>query len=339
MTDTTGREDAVLAAGLAGWLADRGRRGAEVRGLRRPSAGFSSETLFVDATWTDGGATVERALVVRMAPSGPGSFPAYDLTAQWEAQRAAAAAGVPVADPVLEVDPSWLGGPFLVMTRVEGHVVGGLPHLDRWLGSLGDADRARVHRNLVEAIAAVHRAEPPAGATVPRRDLGAELDFWERYLGWSSGGAPVAVLAAALRWCRQRCPDRESAPVLLWGDARFENAVLGDDLEVRAVLDWDMTSVGAPEHDLAWFTALDATMFHLFGQRAAGFPDREGTVAIYEEAGGRRVRDLGWFETLAMLRSAAVMTRLGYLRRDAGEPPLLPIEDNPVLDLLGSRLH
>jgi hypothetical protein len=33
------------------------------------------------------------------------------------------------------------------------------------------------------------------------------------------------------------------------------------------------------------------------------------------------------------------MTRLGYLRRDAGEPPLLPIDDNPLLDLLRERIR
>ena len=31
------------------------------------------------------------------------------------------------------------------------------------------------------------------------------------------------------------------------------------------------------------------------------------------------------------------MTRLGYLRRAAGEPTLLPIDDNPLLDLLRGR--
>ena len=110
----------------------------------------------------------------------------------------------------------------------------------------------------------------------------------------------------------------EPPPVLLWGDARFENMVLGDDLGPRAVLDWDMTSVGAAEHDLAWFTSLDITMHQLFGRRIDGFPDRDGTVARFEELSGRPIRDLEWYETLAMVRSTAVMTRISFLRRDAG---------------------
>ena len=339
MTERTAPDDAALAAGLVAWLGRTGdRTGVTVRSLTRPSAGYASETLFVDAAWTAGGAPVERRLVVRTAPGGAGTFPDYDLTAQWRAQRSAAVAGVPVADPELEEDPAWLGTPFSVMPRVDGHVVGGLPHRDRWLVTLDDADRATVHRNLVAAVAGIHRAVVPPEAVVPHRDNGAELDHWEAYLRWSSHGSPVPTLVEALRWCRRHRPADEPPPELLWGDVRFENAVFGDDLAVRAVLDWDMTSVGAPEHDLAWLTALDLTMTALFGERAPGFPDRDGTAALFGELTGRPPTDLAWYETLAMLRSAAVMTRIGYLRRDAGEPPMLPLEDNVILDLLRARL-
>ena len=61
-------------------------------------------------------------------------------------------------------------------------------------------------------------------------------------------------------------------------------------------------------------------------------------MARFEELSGRAVRDLEWYETLAMVRSTAVMTRISVLRREAGEPLMLPIEDNPLLDLLTGRL-
>ncbi len=115
--------------------------------------------------------------------------------------------------------------------------------------------------------------------------------------------------------------------------------IFGDHLQPLAVLDWDMTSIGAPEHDLAWFTSLDLVVHRLFGERLSGFPDRAATVELFEECSGRAVRDLEWYENLAMTRSAAVMTRISYLRRDAGEPLMLPIDDNPILDLLEGRLR
>ena len=60
-------------------------------------------------------------------------------------------------------------------------------------------------------------------------------------------------------------------------------------------------------------------MEHLFGRRLPGWPDRVATIARYEEAAGRSVGPLDWYETLALLRSTALMTRLGYLRRAAGD--------------------
>src|SRR5664280_128196 len=339
MTDGSGRDDATLAAGLTRWFAHHNDLpGVELTGFQRPSAGFSSDTVFFDAAWTSDGARHERALVLRMAPPGDGTFPHYDLTVQWQAQQAAVAAGVPVADPVLEPGTGWIGTPFLLMPRVEGHLVGGVTHRDRWLLTLDDSARGALYRDFVAVLSRIHRSDVPLDSAIPRRDNGAELDHWDAYLTWSSGGSPVATLVDALGWCRDHRPAAEPEPALLWGDARLENAVIGDDLRVRAVLDWDMTSIGAPEHDLAWFTGLDLTMGHLFGERTAGFPDRAETIALFEGHCGRPVEHLAWYETLAMVRSTAVMTRLGYLQRDAGRPLLLPIDDNPILDLLRGRL-
>ncbi len=340
MAPTKATDDETVVAGLARWLAHRGDLDdLTLTGLHRPSAGYSSDTIFIDAAWSAGGVRHHRPLVIRMGPPGDGTFRHYDLVAQGQAQGAAAAGGVPVADPVVEPDTHWMGAPFIVMRRVDGHIIGALAHRDRWLRQQEPSEQRRLYRNFISMMSRIHRAPTEAAPAVPRRDNPAELDFWDDYLTWSSGGTPVATLVEALSWCRRHQPAIEPPPALLWGDVRFENAVIGDDLEPAAILDWDMTSVGAPEHDLAWFTSLDLTMHHLFGQRVAAFPDRHGTIALFEECSGRAVRDLEWYETLAMVRSTAVMTRIGYLCRDAGEPVLLPIEDNPMLDLIKVRIR
>jgi aminoglycoside phosphotransferase (APT) family kinase protein len=339
MAHTKTRDDASVTTGLARWLASREELDdLSLTGFHRPSAGYSSDTVLIDASWSKDGIRHRRPLVIRMGPPGDGTFDNYDLVAQWQAQTAAAAAGVPVADPVVETDVRWIGTPFMVMPRVEGHIIGALAYRDRWLGDRDPSERRRVFANFISTLCRIHRADAQMAPAVARRDNAAELDFWDAYLAWSSAGSPVPTLVEALAWCRRRLPADEPPPALLWGDARFENAVIGDDLEPLAILDWDMTSVGAPEHDLAWFTSLDLTMHHVFGERVDAFPDRLGTIALFEECSGRRVRDLEWYETLAMVRSTAVMTRIGYLRRDAGEPLLLPIEDNPLLDLLKDRI-
>jgi len=331
--------DTALSDGLARWLAHReGVARADISNLRRPTSGYSSETIFVDASWEDGTTTNRTSLVVRMATAQVGTFPNYDLVAQGQAQAAAAAVDVPVADPVVVTDPRWVGAPFMVMAKVEGHIIGAMAHRDPWIRECTPRERSLVYDEMLMALTAVHRADLNLAPDVPRRDIGAELAFWDDYLLWLHHGRPVPALAKALEWCHLHRPIHEPPATLLWGDARFENMVYGDDFRPKAVLDWDMTSIGAPEHDLAWFTSLDFTMQHIFGKRTEGFPDRKATIARFEELIGRPVRDLEWYETLAMVRSTAIMTRISVLRQDAGQPLLAPIADNPILDLLLGRL-
>ena len=338
----THRDPLVVGTALAGWIAERtGARDVRVINAEHPSTGWSSETVLVDLAWTgDDHEHDEQTheFVVRLAPPTVGTFRDYDLAQQTVAQLAAAAAGVAIAAPRLVSDPRWLDAPFLVMPRVRGHLIGEVAAVDPWLISLTEGQRAQVHEAFVAAVAATHRADLAAAAGVSERDNEAEVDFWADYLDWSSGGAPVPALVEALRWCRAHRPAVESAPVLLWGDVRLGNVIFGDDLMPVAVLDWDMASIGAPEHDVAWFTTLESTTRALLGQHLAGFPDRDGTIAQYESLSGRTLHDFGWYEILALIRSTAIMTRIGYLHQDAGLPSPLPIEDNPLLALLAARV-
>ena len=180
-----------------------------------------------------------------------------------------------MADPVVETDIGWIGTPFILMPRVEGHIIGALAFRDRWLVGPEPPEQRQVYENFIAMMSRIHRADAGAAPAVARRDNSAELDFWDEYLAWSSEGRRCPH--SSTPWPGAAPPPAdEPAPALLWGDARFENAVIGDDLELLAVLDWDMTSVGAPEHDLAWFTSLDLTMHHVFGERLMPSPTGSG---------------------------------------------------------------
>jgi aminoglycoside phosphotransferase (APT) family kinase protein len=331
--------DSRLIDGLTRWLAvRRGHSDVSITEVTRPTSGYSSETIFIDAIWNQDGFPQRQSLVLRMAPPNRGSFADYDLVPQFEAQMAAAAVGVPIADPTLETEPAWLGAPFILMPRVSGRVIGQLPQLDPWIATLPPSERRFMYEQFLRTLAAIHRADTGRVPHVPRRDNSAELAYWQDYLSWSCNGHPVPALVEALRWCMRHRPDEEPAASLLWGDVRLENCVIGDDCRARAVLDWDMASVGAPEHDLAWLTSLECTMHHLVGQRVDEFPDRDSTVARFEELSGRPMMDFEWYETFAMVRSTAIMTRLNVLRQEVGKPVLLPLQQNPLLDLLRRRL-
>src|SRR6476659_1642145 len=112
MTMSTRRDPEVIGPAFARWIAQQRRaERAVVADLVHPSAGYSSETMLVDVTWSAEGRSHDERLVIRMAPPTAGTFGDYDLLAQGRAQAAAAAAGIPVANPVVEADPGWLGAP------------------------------------------------------------------------------------------------------------------------------------------------------------------------------------------------------------------------------------
>lgn len=330
------RDAAVVVEGFARWLAARRDAEVDIVDVTRPSDGWSSETFLVRAL-VDG---APEGLVVRMAPAGEGIFPGYDLAAQARAHEAAHRHGVPTAHPGEAVDdPAWVGEPFLVLPLIEGHVPGEVAGLDPWVRALPTPARASLSTQVVDLLADLHAPAPDPLLDLPHRHVDTELAWWADYLAWATDpGEASPVLADALARLTATAPTEEPRPSLLWGDVRLGNVVYGDDGVVAALLDWEMATVGAPEHDLAWWWALEALADGMLGGRPAGFPAHDALRARYEERVGRTLRDLDWYECFALLRSTAVLTRIAVLQARAGLTPKLDPHANPVLDHLVRRI-
>ena len=235
-------------------------------------------------------------------------------------------------------DPRWLGEAFLAMPLVDGHVPGEMAAFDPWVQGLPTAERAQLHEAVVDALADLHRADRrptpcPTAASTPSWRGGPTTStgtpqrarpcpHWLR--PWP--GAPIAG----------RAPNRRRR--VLWGDVRLGNVVFADDGSIAAVLDWEMATVGAAEHDLGWWWALEAMQDDLVGGRLEGFPSLADLRDRYEARAGRALQDLDWYEAFALFRSAAILTRIGLLQQRAGLRPQVPLADNPVLDHLASRV-
>jgi aminoglycoside phosphotransferase (APT) family kinase protein len=326
MSLTVQRDLDSLRAGLERWL------GRAVGEIARPAPGWSCETLIV-----------EDELVVRLPPSGDGIFPTYDLAQQAAVQEAVAGAGVPVAVPLrYEPDPSFLGAPFLTMPFVAGPIPGEFTAGDPWLLDLeDDSARADVWHAFHDAVGRVH-AVPLASCTHLglRAGLAAELDWWTDYITWATDGAAPPSLSDALDWCRTHEPVSEPRPSLLWGDVRYGNVIFDPGTrQPRAVLDWDMVSVGPAEMDVAWLVALEGVQQDLTGMTVPGFGDRSATVAAIEARLGRALSDLGWYEIFALVRASAVSTRIALLFQRAGRRTLFEIGEDPALAAARRRIE
>jgi aminoglycoside phosphotransferase (APT) family kinase protein len=325
------RDLEALRARLAAWLAQRLPAGAEpeLGAIELPEkSGFSSETLLLGASWREGGARRRRGLVVRMRPSGFPIFPEYDMRLQYRCMEVVGReAGVPVP-PLhwLEEDESVLGQPFYLMGRVEGQAPPDNPPFQAqgWLFEAGPREQERLFRASIGLLARIHRLDwEKAGLHFLLRPehgepgLPQQLGYWTRYLAWAGAGREHPTLEAGLERLRASAP--EGLPIGLdWGDARIGN-VLYRSFEPVAVLDWEMATLGPGEVDLGWFLFMNRYLAAAAGvPQLPGFPEREAAVALYEEALGRAVRELDWFEAFAALRYGAVWLRVVQRFADAG---------------------
>lgn len=308
-----------------------------------PSAGYSGDTFLVDVRRCDDQGTIDEQLALKVEPLGPALFPQYDFRCQARVQTAVAARGIPAPAPATaELDPCWIGRPFLVMPAIAGHIVGELAVRDPWIIDAPMELAQTAQLNYIDTIADINLIDwRSAGLVdaVPSRDNLAEIDYWRRFLDWYGGGVVlVPSLVDALNWCDANRPADEPEPSLLWGDVRLGNVIFDECRSPVAVIDWEMATIGSAEHDLAWTLVLQDTQDKLFRKTVPGFVDRAAFVARYEQRLGRPVRDLAWYEVLAMVRSCALFARITHLHEAAGLPTPLPIADNPVLTLLQHRI-
>jgi aminoglycoside phosphotransferase (APT) family kinase protein len=276
-----------------------------IRSIAHAEGGQANETVLIDL------GPARSGVVVRLPPLEP-TFPDYELAPQAAVQNALAASGVPAPAPSVAVaDPGWIGTPFLAMPLVRGDIAGPAPAFDDYVTAATAEVQARMHDGLIDTVVAVHAVawrEAGLGQLLPGSTVRHALDRWTAYIDWSSEGDPLPALSEALAWCAARVPP-EGEPVLLWGDVRLGNLVFDDERRVRAVLDWDLASVGPAEMDLGWHFGLEYMMESLFGCRVEGFPRRDEAIARYEEASGRALSDLDWHEVFALVRALAINDR------------------------------
>jgi aminoglycoside phosphotransferase (APT) family kinase protein len=289
--------DRLDAAALVVWLHTHAPAllgdGSTPLVLTRFPGGFSNLTYRVD-----GGA---RPFVLRRPPHGVTPGTAHDMVREYRALGAVHAAGLPVPAPLaLCEDASVLGAPFFLMAHVDGVILRGAPPD----GVRFDAETAAsLAATFVRQLAALHAVDVEAAGLA---SLGRGDGYVQRQVqGWTARWQrarrePVPALDEVAQWLEaSRPPDRSAT--LVHNDYKLDNLVLDpDDLtRVRAILDWEMATVGDPLLDLGttlayWMEADDPPLLRALGlgvTAAPGMPTRHELVARYAAASGREVPD------------------------------------------------
>jgi len=347
----TGYDLRTAKDALGSWLTGKlhGSRDLTMSAITKPtSSGFSNETLIFDLEWTDArGARQSDALVVRLEPTSYQVFLDSNFERQYRLLEVLDRhTDVPVP-PMLwfEPDDAVLGAPFFVMRKVRGLAAPDQPsyNVSGWLADASPEQRHQAWQNAVRALVQVHRVPTDLVRFLGQPELGETgldqlLESVRRAFEWAAEGGSYRVGESALAWLESNLPAHRPTG-LSWGDARIGN-ILFSDGNVRAVVDWEMASLGGHEMDLGWWLFLDE--FHsLLVPRLDGLGSRAETIALWEAGTNERAEHLEWYEVLAGVRFAIVMMRIAQLSSTHGTNRS-QVEDsaqnNPVVHLLARKL-
>lgn len=334
------------------WLGQRlGSGNFEVLSLRSAGAGSSAESYVAMLRATDN-TPREFGVVLRRQNDDGALFleSSLELPCMAMEQVSKASGGaIPVPRVYgLETDPTVLGAPFIIMEQLPGRIIQQSPNYNRegWLADLPTAGRARVWCNALRMMARINRLDvgqefgfldrPARGS----RGLDQYLHWVEEWYRWARADRPHRITDIAIERLKAKRP-RQAPVALLWGDPQTSNFLFDEAGEISGVLDWEMATLGPPEADLAWWLFFD----DLFSAgmrvpRLAGLPDRRECIAIYEEALGRRVQDLEYYNMLAAFRMATVGMRSVDRQIKRGLVPATSTarENAPIVALLAGML-
>ncbi|WP_331446153.1 phosphotransferase family protein [Streptomyces xanthochromogenes] len=254
--------------------------------------------------------------VVRRPPLGHVLATAHDMKREHRVISALHPTAVPVPEPVLLCeDESVLGSPFYVMEYVAG-----TPYRTaEQLAPLGAERTKAAVLALVDTLVELHAVDPEAVGLGdfgrPDGFLDRQLRRWGKQLDASRNRdlAGIDELHAALGRALPVSPE----PTVVHGDYRLDNVLIGDDDRIKAVLDWEMSTLGDPLTDLgllvmysAKLEVADSPVSTTAG--AAGHPSPAELIERYAAGSGRDTSAISWYTAFAWFKLAVILEGIHY---------------------------
>ena len=253
--------------------------------------------------------------------------PGSDKSVLREARVLTALAGTRVPHPRCYgycTDPAVIGAPFYVMERVPGwaaQIIGDRivnhPPFDTAPSEWGVAFA------MVDGFVALanvdYKAVGLADFGKPGNYLERQVDRWEGQINsypklYAYAGRDIPGYAYARDWLRANIPD-DFTPGIIHGDVGTPNALFAFDRPVRltALIDWELSTIGDPLIDLAWFTnklrdeeepgRIDADALY----NIANMPTRQELMRYYAAGTGRDMANFHYYCALALFKGGCIL--------------------------------
>jgi aminoglycoside phosphotransferase (APT) family kinase protein len=264
-----------------------------------------------------------REFVLRRPPLGHVLATAHDMSREFRVISALAGTGVPVpATLLLCPDAAVIGAPFYLMEWVPGVVYRDRAQTDQ----LSAEQRRRLALAMMDTLATLHGVDP---ASVGLADFGRPEGYLARQVRrWGgqldqSRSRPLPGMAELREWLSTSAPEGANAGRIVHGDYRLDNLLAEPEpVTIRAVLDWEMATLGDPLADLG----LLLTYWDVLGDRddvagnpvadglgpRAGFPAGAELIERYASRSAVDVGPLDWHIALGCFKLAVICEGIHY---------------------------
>ncbi|HSM85649.1 MAG TPA: phosphotransferase family protein [Candidatus Limnocylindrales bacterium] len=262
-----------------------------------------------------------KEMVLRRPPFGSKVKSAHDMGREFHVLSKLYGA-YPAPRPLLHcTDESVIGAPFYVMERVRGVIL--RRNLPEGL-ELAPETARRLSESFIDNLAALHSLDYNA---LGLGDLGKPQGYLERQVkGWieryhGSRTHELPEIERITAWLAARMPSHSGA-TLVHNDYKYDNMVLAEDdiTRIKAVLDWEMCTLGDPLTDLGtalayWVNADDPAPVQMVRWGPTGIPGsltRQELITRYAQKTGRDVSNILFYYVFALFKVAVIIQQIYY---------------------------
>ena len=284
--------------------------------------------------------------VIRRPPEGDLLPKAHDMFREFRIIDALHPVGIPVARPIAYCDDRAVcDRHFYVMGKVEGQALYTAEETEARL----DVDaRAAVGPSFVGVLASIHGVDP---AAVGLDDLGRHEGYVARQLKTWYGSWVASADAAEYDDPRvhelhemllSKMPEQGPARVV-HGDYGVHNAMISDEGEVVAVLDWEIATLGDPLADFAyalnaWTEAADVASTGISAATALpGFASRDELTQLYAGQTGADLTQLAYYRSFNSLKTACIIHGV-YARYQRGQKSTEGVDLETLYTRIGTSI-
>lgn len=265
--------------------------------------------------------TPNHSYVLRRKPPGVLLKSAHAVDREFRVQKALEGSEVPVSKMhLLCEDNSVIGSMFYIMDHVPGRNFN-----EPAMPDVSPADRGAITSEMNRVLAALHSVDINA---VGLSDYGPEGNYFERQVGrWSkqyraSETDKIPAMDQLMDALVGDRPADDGQRTLVHGDYRLDNMIFdAKTTDCRAVLDWELSTIGHPFADLAavimqWQLPAGSEGRGMGGldRASLGLPSDEDFIAEYcARRGLNGIDNFGYYLGFTFFRMAAIIQ--GVLKR------------------------